>query len=613
MKKIFITAFSILSVHAVMAQNNTKLKRELFERDMIGAEKMLSKQLEKGDSTQIADYAYILKRLHQNEKAFQMYQIADRQGKLTDVTTMADYLTLSKQFNKNASTYNSSLKQLGYAEGKTERNYTKLAVIENACFNSSADDIACALHEGNILLSSTRSTVKNNIENSLLKSFSVNEKCEVTPLTKSSKLPVEDNKNHVGPIHAVGNYLFITRSYAKPNKQGIFNLEIQFAVKGANGYGAYMPLPVNNVSYSVQHPYFDASTNTLYFSSNMPNGKGGFDLYKMDLNTTTNTWSNALPVNEVNTTADEVFPTVGEYGNLYYSTTTINGLGGLDIYCLNKGTANSFMLSAPVNSAFDDFYYHINKQLKGYLTSNRNGGKGGDDVYTFSIDTTPYKVCVQLNDSLNKRAINQAAVNITYGSNTYKTESDNSGKVCVTISALDYNPATPIQIEANKPGFKPLKLTAKPSFNANREMSESVVLAPIPAPVPVAKIKVGQDLGKLLNLNPIYFDLGKWDVRPDAALELDKIVNAMREFPTLVIELGSHTDSRSSAKFNQTLSQKRAEASGKYILSQGIDPKRLTWKGYGESKLLNKCKDGVKCSEEDHSKNRRTEFKIIKM
>lgn len=123
---------------------------------------------------------------------------------------------------------------------------------------------------------------------------------------------------------------------------------------------------------------------------------------------------------------------------------------------------------------------------------------------------------------------------------------------------------------------------------------------------PVAKIKIGQDLGKLLNLNPIYFYLGKWDVRPDAAIELDKIVKAMQEFPSLIIELGSHTDSRASAKFNQTLSRKRAKSSGKYILSKGIDPKRITWKGYGESKLLNKCKDGVRCSEDDHSKNRRT-------
>jgi outer membrane protein OmpA-like peptidoglycan-associated protein len=147
----------------------------------------------------------------------------------------------------------------------------------------------------------------------------------------------------------------------------------------------------------------------------------------------------------------------------------------------------------------------------------------------------------------------------------------------------------------------------------NKNITLNQPLKPIKVIMPpVVKIKIGQDLGKLLNLNPIYFDLGKWDVRPDAAIELDKIVKAMQEFPGLIIELGSHTDSRASAKFNQTLSQKRAESSGKYILSKGIDPKRLTWKGYGESKLLNKCKDGVKCSEDDHSKNRRTEFRIVK-
>ena len=613
MKKILIALLNLLVVSAVYAQTNTKLKRELFERDMIGAEKMLSKQLEKGDSTNLVEYAYILKRLHQSDKAYKMYQLAHQQGKLNDATAMADYLALSKQYNGSANSYNNALKTLGYAEGNTAKTYTKLAVVANACFNGSADDMACALYDGNISLSSTRATVKDNIENSLLKSFTVNSNCEVTALTKASKLPIEDNKNHVGPIHAVGNYLFITRSYAKPNKAGVYNLEIQYAQKNGDAFGSYTALPVNNTSYSVQHPFFNAATNTLYFSSNMPGGKGGFDLYKLHLNTTTNTWSNAEPITEVNTAADEVFPTLDEQGNLYYSTTTVNGLGGLDIYCLNKGSANSFALASPINSAYDDFYFHMNSNLNGYLTSNRINGKGGDDVYTFSIDTTPYKICVKLTDSTNNKAIGDAKVSMTYGNSTYQGMSDASGKVCMNISALDYVAGAPINLVATKPGFHPITVAVKPTFNAQREMIADVALAPTAPPVAVSKIKVGQDLGKLLNLNPIYFDLGKWDVRPDAAIELDKIVKAMQEFPTLVIELGSHTDSRSSAKFNQTLSQKRAEASGLYILSKGIEPKRLTWKGYGESKLLNKCKDGVKCSEADHAKNRRTEFKIIKL
>jgi outer membrane protein OmpA-like peptidoglycan-associated protein/tetratricopeptide (TPR) repeat protein len=130
--------------------------------------------------------------------------------------------------------------------------------------------------------------------------------------------------------------------------------------------------------------------------------------------------------------------------------------------------------------------------------------------------------------------------------------------------------------------------------------------------VTLNKIAVGVDIGKLLNINPIYFDLGKWDIRPDAANELNKIVAAMKENPGIVIELGSHTDSRGSSQANMELSDKRAKASATYIVSQGIDESRINGKGFGETRLINKCKDGVKCSEAEHAQNRRTEFKVVK-
>ncbi len=131
------------------------------------------------------------------------------------------------------------------------------------------------------------------------------------------------------------------------------------------------------------------------------------------------------------------------------------------------------------------------------------------------------------------------------------------------------------------------------------------------------KVKIGTDIGKVLNLNPIYFDLGKWDIRPDGAAELDKVAAIMQENPTIVIELGSHTDCRSSKKYNQELSDKRAKSSAEYIVSKGIDPSRIYGKGYGESKLINNCAcEGPKkssCTEEEHQLNRRTEFLIVKM
>ena len=130
-------------------------------------------------------------------------------------------------------------------------------------------------------------------------------------------------------------------------------------------------------------------------------------------------------------------------------------------------------------------------------------------------------------------------------------------------------------------------------------------------------LEVGADLGKLLGLNTIYFDRGKFDIRQDAAVELDKIVDVMKKFPDIVIELDSHTDCRSAANLNLILSQKRADASVAYIISKGIPSNRISGKGYGESQLINSCacEGNVKsnCTEEEHAKNRRTEFLIVSM
>ena len=127
------------------------------------------------------------------------------------------------------------------------------------------------------------------------------------------------------------------------------------------------------------------------------------------------------------------------------------------------------------------------------------------------------------------------------------------------------------------------------------------------------QIEVGMDVGKVIEINPIYFDLGKCNIRPDAATELDKIVSVLNDNPAMVIELGSHTDRRGSDASNLSLSDKRAKSSAAYIVSKGIPKARIQGKGYGEKKLLNRCTNGVKCSEEEHQLNRRTEFIIVKM
>ena len=611
MKKILLVFLVVLFCSDINAQSPTKLNKQLFERDMVDAEPILAKRLSKGDSTVMPQYAYVLLRLNKSKEAFKIYTAAADKGLITEKQHLLDYVSLCKQHNLNQTAYNPfvlKLREMGLSDYQTEESIHVLSEITNSCVNSNADEFGATNLGGAKLFSSNRLSKDENVQNAFMQTFAINNTCDA--VTKD--LTSESKRFHVGPVHVSSNdkFIFATVSRSKKNASGIYQLEILWAKKMEGGYSAFISLPFCSPDYSVQHAYFDEANNTLFFSSNMKGGKGGFDIYYSKL--VDLLWDAPKPLDVVNTTADEVFPTMSN-GDLYYSSVTANGFGGLDILMLTKGAQSPVVVSAPINSCYDDFYFQPISKLSGSFSSNRIGGKGGDDIYDYTIDTTPYTICIVLTDSLTKQPNKGVAVNYTIGNQNYTSTSDENGSVCFNLPATSKLIGSNLMVSLNKGGYYPQSFEMPLTFDKSRKLVIAKIMNAIPVVVAKAKIKVGQDLGKLLNLNPIYFDLGKWDVRTDAALELDKIVNAMREFPTLTIELGSHTDSRSSATFNQTLSQKRAESSGKYILSMGIDPKRLTWKGYGESKLLNKCKDGVKCSEPDHAKNRRTEFKIIKM
>jgi outer membrane protein OmpA-like peptidoglycan-associated protein len=613
MKKILLGFLVVMFCCVINAQSQTKLNKQLFERDMVDAELILAKRIDKGDSTVFAQYAYVLQRLNKSKEAFKNYSIAANKGTLIEKQHLLDYVSLCKQNNLNQSAYKPfilKLRELGFSlsENQTEESINNLAEISNSCVNSNADEFGLTSLDGIRLLSSNRLSTDENVQNAFMQTFAINNKCDVVVKNITPEL----RRYHTGPVHSTANgkYIFVTVSRTKKNKSGIYQLEILWSKKVDGGYSAYTSLPFCSPDYSVQHAFFDDASGMLFFSSDMKGGRGGFDIYYTKLNDSG--WDAPKPLTTVNTSADEVFPTISN-GDLFYSSTPANGFGGLDILMLVKGSQTPVILSAPINSSYDDFYFQPISKINGTFTSNRVGGKGGDDIYDYAIDTTPYTVCIELKDSTTQLPNKDVVVSYTFGNKTYTSISDEKGLVCFNIPATSKLIGTDLSITLKKGGYNPLSFQVPLTFDKNRKLEVLKLMPVIPVVVAKAKIKVGQDLGKLLNLNPIYFDLGKWDVRSDASIELDKIVSAMNEFPTLVIELGSHTDSRSSAKFNQTLSQKRAESSGQYILSKGIAPKRLTWKGYGESKLLNKCKDGVKCSEDDHAKNRRTEFKIIKM
>jgi outer membrane protein OmpA-like peptidoglycan-associated protein len=293
---------------------------------------------------------------------------------------------------------------------------------------------------------------------------------------------------------------------------------------------------------------------------------------------------------------------------LYFASDGHVGLGGLDVFVSLMNTNNTYSepqnIGAPVNSGSDDFGYVVDASLKsGYFTSNRKEDNlGFDDIYSFTekkVLETHTKVEGQLTD-LNTGEVIQ-------------------GKVI--LFDKDYNKVAEVLTDAmgnyvfeNIPNDQQYYVRAESATYATNEaiaVSNNGTNTPVVLVKQVKALKAGDDLRSALNIDIIYFDLDKWNIREDAAVELAKIIEVLHDNPAMQIAIRSHTDSRQTHQYNQVLSEKRAQATRDWLISKGIAPERLTAKGYGETQLLNVCADGVLCAESDHQKNRRSEFIIL--
>ncbi|AZI26012.1 flagellar motor protein MotB [Pedobacter sp. G11] len=348
-------------------------------------------------------------------------------------------------------------------------------------------------------------------------------------------------------------------------------------------------------SYSVGDPLVTDNGNTLYFVSNMPGGKGGTDIYKSTRNADS-TWSDALNLSQYNSSGNERTPMFDAEGNLYFSSDGFPGMGGLDIFkAVNNGVQN---MGYPLNSADDDFAFTLHSKNEGYLSSNRDGGMGSDDIYSFVEKLIlAFKLEGKVFDKQSNEPLANAIVSLTASNgNPLKVATNSDGSFKFDLDAnMDYS------IQGEKTGYR----VASPENLTTKGLTTSTVLR---KDLYLEKISIG----KAIRLENIYYDFDKSNIRPDAAIELDKLVKIMTENPTIWIELGSHTDSRGNDEYNQSLSQRRANSAVQYIIDKGIEKSRITAKGYGESRLVNGCSNGVKCSVADHQLNRRTEFTITK-
>jgi len=527
-----------------------------------------------------------------------------------------------------------------------------------------------------------------------------------------------NSKSHEGPLcfTADESRVFYTsnnngRSTGTTGQKGLQNLILCTARVSADGnWFDKKVLKINSKEYSVGHPTISADGQWLYFISDMPGGYGGSDLYKAQI---LPDGEMGAPVNlgqMVNTEKQELFPWFSPEGQLFFSSNGFTGLGGLDIFVANlsAGEVKAVKHTGPeINSPKDDFglIFSTNGK-KGYFSSNREGGQGNDDIYSFEL-IAPFNFSLQLTGQIT---------DIATGAVLKETEVallDESGNIIQTVLSdekgnykFDLEPGQKYAVSFTQKGYTDVQKVVKvdpqaqnvkvdaamakvPTFGLLCKITEAesgnvlqgvsvqivepqsgkIIMDEITSPeglsdsglenvkigdqlnlkvtiskegylsktvdlslkitkegiynvhemidASLGKIEVGVDLATLIDIKPIYFDLGKYTIRKDASVELDKIVKIMNEYPSMQIELGSHTDCRGSIASNETLSSNRAKASAEYIKKRINNPERIYGKGYGESKLKVDCpcEGAVKsaCPETEHQKNRRTEFLIIKM
>ncbi len=725
MKKYFPILYIISSSIIAPSQNNPKAVKHFqnFAYPKVVETLSNAKTLALDNKRQLA-YSYALAGNYLKAEELWKGIVSENSKSPSDIYEYAQVLKSNGKYEESDSVMKTYAELVGsetrvklYSENT--QYYKDLLVsknqfeLSNLAINTEQQDFGTAYYKDKIVFTSSKSPVGpvkstwngNDLPYLDLYIGEISKNGQISNAKKISKV---NKKYHEGPASYSKNgslVMFTQDNYSNKSTDGTRKLQILEANLVNGKWETPKPLAFNNKEYSVGHPALSADGNTLYFASDMPDGFGGVDLYKSVKNQD-GSWGKPTNLgSKINTEGNEMFPFIHESGVLFFASNGRPGLGGLDIFFTklsSEGFTKIINPGTPLNSSKDDFAIILNDSLnKGYFSSNREGGKGNDDIYSIKVlkpFAFPMSVRGKVTDTdgnilantrvifTDKNGIQKTVVTNQTGEYQFETNepttftlkgecenyltkldngvlnendtdkeinlmlakdpgfsllalvsdkksglalegakvvlTDKKGNVVEYITGAD---GTCKQILNNKKLFDTLSYTleiSKYSYVSKTVKFEKVLLKPGEQNVnesldlSLGIIELGTDVGKLININPIYFDLGKWAIRKDAAIELDKIVKVMNEYPTMVIELGSHTDCRASQSYNLSLSDKRAKSSAAYIISKGINKQRIYGKGYGESKLVNSCacEGTVKsdCSEESHQANRRTEFIVVK-
>ncbi len=393
----------------------------------------------------------------------------------------------------------------------------------------------------------------------------------------------------------------------KRGKKGINHLKIYRAELIEDEWTEAKEVSFNSENFSNGHPAISPDGKRMYFVSDRPGGFGFTDVYVVYI-LKDGTFSEPKNLGRnINTDKKEMFPYITENA-LYFSSDRAMGVGGLDVYKADQanglfGVATN--LGTPINSTRDDFSYIIDEDgQKGYFASNREGGKGDDDIYSFKNIINLNAISGIVDDLETEEPLANATVTLIDENNVWVAETETASDGSFTFENLD--PSSTYTINTIKEGFS--DISTKISTRNNESVTINQSLKPL-------NKMIAEEKGTLkLETEAIYFDFDRFNIKSAAAAELDKLVEVMKEYPEMVIKIESHTDAIGDSNYNKYLSNKRAASTKDYIVSQGIDESRIQSAiGYGEEQLLNDCADGTRCASTKHRQNRRSEFIIVEM
>ncbi|MFV8323295.1 OmpA family protein [Flavobacterium sp. LS2R12] len=499
--------------------------------------------------------------------------------------------------------------------------------VENAGVNSKYSDYGTSFYGNKIVFTSARDTVgfgtkidswtgegftnlyeANKESNGKLSSVEHLSKKLNSKFHEATPVFTKDGKT----VYFTRNNFLNGKKIKDKNKTIL--LKIYKATLDGNQWTNITELPFNSDNFSVAHPALSPDEKQLYFATDMPGTYGQSDIYKVTIN---DDGSFGIPQNlgnKINTEGRETFPFITSENELYFASDGHPGLGGLDVF-VSKPKQNGnyeevLNVGEPLNSSKDDLALLIDtKTQRGYVTSNRDGGQGDDDIYTFKEINKIEYACEQFLTGMVTdidTGISLIGAKVSLSDSNYKLLkvilTDNDGK-------FDFD-----QVECNSKYYIKVE---KSEYNTTEfpviiSKKTGITFVPLMLEKTIKKVTIGDDLAKVFDINVIYFDLNKSNIRPDAIIDLSKILDVMEQNPKIKIDIRSHTDSRQSQAYNEELSNNRAKATLEWLVEKGIDRSRLTAKGYGETQLKNRCADGVECNEVNHQANRRSEFIIAK-